>query len=53
MVHLLLKERNRYLKNMALIKEDQMKKKSRRKKKVHKCHTLESAPPSKGTIRWT
>jgi hypothetical protein len=35
---------------MTLIKGKQMKKKKRRRKKVHKCHTLKSAPPFKGTI---
>jgi hypothetical protein len=50
----LLKMRKMNLKMMTMIKEDHMRKKTRRmNKKVHKRRTLESKPPSKGTIQWT
>jgi hypothetical protein len=38
---------------MALIKGEHLHKKTRKRKKVHKCHTLEFALPSKGTMQWT
>jgi hypothetical protein len=49
----LLKMRNRYLKMMALIKGQRIKKIARKKKTFHKHLQPESAPPFKETIRWT
>jgi nicotinic acid phosphoribosyltransferase len=47
----LLKMMNMYFKMVAVIKGELMKiKKMMKKKKVHKCHTLEFAPPYKEII---
>jgi hypothetical protein len=49
----LLKMRNMYLKMVELTKGDHRKKKTRRKKKVHKCLYHEFAPPYNANIEWT
>jgi hypothetical protein len=53
MAHPLLKMRNMYLKMIAFIKGERMKKKTRRKKTFHRHLQPESAPPSKETIYCT
>jgi hypothetical protein len=53
MAQSLLKIRNRYLKMMALIKGDHMKKKTRRKKMFHMHLHPKSTPPYNVIIQWT
>jgi hypothetical protein len=48
----LVKIRNMYLKMMKLTKGEH-RKKTRRKKKVHKCLYHEFAPPYNANIQWT